>query len=135
MRLVPERNPLARWLALPAVLIALAGFAAARWWPDLLLRMARCPWRDVTGVPCPTCGGTHAATALALGDVAAAWAANPAVPLGAAALAVWAAWAAIAGALPAWRVRVALSAGEKRAARWGTALLVVVLWVRQAIAL
>jgi hypothetical protein len=36
-----------------------------------------CPLRSVTGVPCPLCGMTTAATALASGDLGAALAANP----------------------------------------------------------
>jgi hypothetical protein len=39
-----------------------------------------CPLRAVTGVPCPFCGGTTAATALADGHLADAVAANPFVP-------------------------------------------------------
>jgi hypothetical protein len=36
-----------------------------------------CPLRTVTGVPCPFCGMTTAATGLAAGDLGAAVAANP----------------------------------------------------------
>ena len=36
-----------------------------------------CPLRTLTGVPCPLCGMTTAATALATGDLAGAMAANP----------------------------------------------------------
>jgi Protein of unknown function (DUF2752) len=36
-----------------------------------------CPLRTLTGVPCPLCGMTTAATALASGDLGAALAANP----------------------------------------------------------
>lgn len=38
-----------------------------------------CGFLALTGLPCPLCGGTHAATALVQGDAAAAWAANPGV--------------------------------------------------------
>jgi Protein of unknown function (DUF2752) len=40
-----------------------------------------CPLRAVTGIPCPLCGMTTAATALAAGDLGAAMAANPFVLL------------------------------------------------------
>jgi hypothetical protein len=40
-----------------------------------------CPLRLLTGVPCPLCGMTTAATGLASGDLAAALAANPFVLL------------------------------------------------------
>jgi hypothetical protein len=36
-----------------------------------------CPLRALTGVPCPLCGMTTAATGLAAGDLGAAMAANP----------------------------------------------------------
>ena len=36
-----------------------------------------CPLRTLTGIPCPLCGMTTAATALATGDLAGALAANP----------------------------------------------------------
>ncbi len=36
-----------------------------------------CPLRTLTGVPCPLCGMTTAATGLASGDLGAALAANP----------------------------------------------------------
>ena len=40
-----------------------------------------CPLRALTGIPCPLCGMTTAATGLASGDLAAALAANPFVLL------------------------------------------------------
>ncbi|MCP4574262.1 MAG: DUF2752 domain-containing protein [bacterium] len=89
----------------------------------------------MTGLACPTCGGTHAAAALAAGDLAGAWQANPAVPLGAIFLAGWILWAMGAALVPAWRVGLELGPGERKAARWGTALLLVALWVRQVVVL
>lgn len=133
MRLLPETSSLARWLVLPFALAAGAGLAAAHWWPDLVLRAARCPWRDMTGLACPTCGATHATAALAGGDAAAAWRANPAVPVGLGLLVLWVLWAVLAVFVPAWRVRVELSPGEQKAARWGTALLAAALWARQIV--
>jgi len=135
VRLRPENSSLARWLVLPFALAGGAGLVAVRWRPDLVLRAAHCPWRDVTGIACPTCGGTHAAAVLATGDVAGAWRANPAVPLGALVLTAWILWAVLAAAVPAWRVQLELSAGEKKAARWGAALFFVALWVRQVMVL
>jgi hypothetical protein len=40
-----------------------------------------CPLRTLTGIPCPLCGMTTAATGLAAGDLGAAMAANPFVVL------------------------------------------------------
>jgi hypothetical protein len=57
-------------------LVALASFLAARFLP-VLDAGPECPFLSVTGLPCATCGMTHAFVALAHGDLAAAWAASP----------------------------------------------------------
>ena len=57
-------------------LVALASFLAARFLP-VLDAGPECPFLAVTGLPCATCGMTHAFVALAHGDLAAAWAASP----------------------------------------------------------
>lgn len=77
-----------------------------------------CPFRALTGLPCPLCGGTHACAALVQGDWAGAWAANPGA-LGLLALAsLWVlqgAGAAVTGHAPparwggAWALRVVLA--------------------------
>jgi hypothetical protein len=103
MRLVPEKSPLPRLLVFPFGLAALAGLAVARFAPDLALGLARCPLRDLTVLPCPTCGGTHAAVALVQGRVAAAFASSPLVTGG---LILFGGWLAAGLAMtlaPAWR--------------------------------
>ena len=68
-------------------LIGLSSFLVARFAPVLDLSY-RCPFRLLTGLPCASCGMTHAFVHLAQGDLGAALAANP---LGAIlALAAWA---------------------------------------------
>jgi hypothetical protein len=71
---IPERLALSG-LALVPVAVA---------WPRLHAATGLtliCPLRAVTGVPCPFCGGTTAAVALAAGDLGGALAANPLVPV------------------------------------------------------
>ena len=38
---------------------------------------SECPFRALTGLPCASCGMTHAFVALARGDAAGAWSASP----------------------------------------------------------
>lgn len=71
-----------------------------------------CPWRSVTGLPCPLCGATTAAVALAHLDVPGALAASPLALAGAAAVA----------ALPVLRPRA-----DRLPARLRAGLVVVLL--------
>ncbi len=116
----PERLALAAAPLVPASLAYPAVHAATGFAPV-------CPLREVTGVPCPFCGGTTSATALADGRVAEALAANPFVPALAVALAgvlllVVAralGWAAPPRSWPRDRQRTAaLAAGALVAASW-----------------
>lgn len=62
---------------------ALAGAAAAPFARAFAAVSPGCLFRAVTGIPCPTCGGTRAFLALARFDVPAALAWNPLVTLAA----------------------------------------------------
>lgn len=131
MRLRPEISPFPRLLVWP--LLAVAAFALfwLRTQPDLVLRAAHCPLKDTTGIPCPTCGGTHASVALARLDLAEAWTANPLIVLLAVGFAVWALMAAAATFVPRWRVTPVLVPREKKAARVLAATLVLLGWSYQ----
>ncbi len=135
MRWVPAPDPLPRLLALGLAALAVPAAAVLHRRPDLLLGLARCPLRETTGLPCPTCGGTHAAVALARLDLGAAVAANPLVVAGAAALLAWVAWAALATARPGWRRRPALGAAGRRAARAAAAGALAATWIWEIIRL
>ncbi len=65
-----------------------------------------CAFRQLSGRPCPLCGGTHACAALVEGNFAAAWQANP----GLVALLLIAAAHTLQLAYEAWRA--------KRLKRW-----------------
>ncbi|MEX2217634.1 MAG: DUF2752 domain-containing protein [Phycisphaerales bacterium] len=88
-----------------------------------------CPLRALTGVPCPTCGGTRAVMRLGEGDVVGAVVQNPLVVIGGALLA-----GLLALRLGAGRgLAVSLSRGERRAAWAASLLLVAALWAYQIV--
>ena len=66
-----------RSLALLLALGALSAVAIAPFLPWLAPLAPPCPFHAITGVPCPGCGSTRAALALARGDVFAAFGWNP----------------------------------------------------------
>jgi hypothetical protein len=61
------------WLGLPLV----AGGALVAVWLGLGLPVPACRLRELTGVPCPTCGSTRLAQSLLQGDLTGAFLANP----------------------------------------------------------
>jgi hypothetical protein len=63
--------------------VALAAVSLAPFATQLATGLPRCLFRDLTGLPCPTCGTAHAALALARLDLPAAFASNPLATLGA----------------------------------------------------
>jgi len=76
-RLHPSVQPL-------ALLVAGAGAAGYLWSRDPHLpgqALPFCPWRRLTGLQCPGCGGTRMAYDLLHGDLAAAWHDNAALLL------------------------------------------------------
>ncbi len=110
--------------------IAALSFLVARFLPVLDIHF-ECTFRTLTGLPCASCGMTHAFVALARGDAAVAWSASP---LGA--LVAGGAWLyAILDALrvllglpwprlsqPAWR-GMAIAAVGAVALNWGWMIL------------
>ena len=57
--------------------LAAAAAALRPLWLAVAPELPGCAFRAITGVPCPTCGTTHAAVALLHGRLLAAFAANP----------------------------------------------------------
>lgn len=86
-----------------------------------------CLFRQLSGHPCPLCGGTHACAALFRGDIPAAWSANPGLmPL----LAIAAAYSAMLVAEAACGRRLATPRFWSAAALCGLALLLVAWLIR-----
>jgi hypothetical protein len=89
-----------------------------------------CPLRTLTGIPCPACGMTTAATDLVAGDPAAALAANPFV-LALAALALVVPPLLSVRALGLVGPPVAWSDTARRRVPWAVGLLVFASWSYQ----
>ena len=120
-------RPRRRELGHPEVfaLLFAASFLAARFFPLLELGYP-CPFKALTGLPCLTCGMTHAFVHLAHGEVVAAVAASPAGALLAAC-----AWLLAVGDAVRLALALPLSLPGPRAARalaWGVALALLANW-------
>lgn len=75
---IVDRRLSLTWGALALTAVLLAPLAT-----DLAPRLPGCLFRELTGLPCPTCGTTRAALALVRLDLAGAIAFNPLATLGA----------------------------------------------------
>jgi Protein of unknown function (DUF2752) len=89
-----------------------------------------CPLRTLTGVPCPLCGMTTAATGLASGDLGVAVAANPFALL-LAGLTLVMAVLMVARALGWAPAAAQWSPSRRRQTLWVTVVLAVASWVVQ----
>lgn len=133
MRLRPETDPLPRHLALVYLALAALGWAVLRWRGEAIAAAARCPLFEATGIPCPTCGGTRAALALAHLDPGAALRASPLVTLGALGLGLWGAWGLAATVAPRLRARLELTPAQRRLLRLGAVVVAAAAWAYQIV--
>jgi Protein of unknown function (DUF2752) len=88
---IVDRRLSLTWGALALTAVLLAPLAT-----DLAPRLPGCLFRELTGLPCPTCGTTRAALALARLDLSGAIAFNPLATLGALVFVLGGAAAAVA---------------------------------------
>jgi hypothetical protein len=85
----------ARWKPAGALLYFSGAALAAKLAQDHGLPWPHCWIRELTGVPCPTCGGTRSLLALLRCDLPTALRFNPLFTLGCVALTIWVAAVAI----------------------------------------
>ena len=110
-------------LPLTSAVFALSAF----WSPADLPGVVLCPFRAVTGLPCPGCGMTRAFCSMGHGDLAGAFGYNALAPfVFAAALLVWA--HALATLLGLGRVRAALERLKPTPSVAGLMLAVTLAW-------
>jgi len=114
MKIRPEASPLFRLSILGLGLCAALGGIFIYLLQGRFLHMVSCPFRTLTGVPCPTCGSAHAMVALLQGHPRSALRYNPLTmaALGAAGAAFL--WAVVASLRPGWRMLPRMSARDKR---------------------
>ena len=112
-----------------AILCAVASAILVRIPEAMLPAPLRCPFLALTGLPCPTCGGTRALAALATGNLSGAFLLNPLLTTAALGIS-----AAAAGSLgrrltrsPA--LRCSLSRREEIALRGAVAAAVSLNWI------
>ncbi len=131
MRMNHESSSISRLLVFPLLTIAGFGFYWLRWHPEKVLGLAHCPMKDLTGIPCPTCGATHASAALASGNFSDALTANPLIVLVGGLFIIWAVWALLGTFVPVLRLEFELNSREKKATRILVALLLLLAWAWQ----
>lgn len=94
------------------------GLLAAPHLETLARLIPRCAWHVWSGVPCPTCGATRAALALARGELAAAISFNPLATIGMIVLVLGLGaplWVSARGPIPRFSMP---DSGAWRAAAW-----------------
>jgi hypothetical protein len=91
---IPAPTRVSRPFDLSVIILPLMlfGFLLARFAAPLFRLLPACTFRQVTGVPCPSCGATRAGLALAQGDLSAALSYNPLWVISLGILFGWSAW-------------------------------------------
>lgn len=114
LRVNPDRFPLGFVFGLAGLIALPAFYFLQRRFP---LMLTGCRFRDWTGRPCPTCGGSRALRDLVHGRIGEAFLHNPLVVAGIALLAGWFLLSLAVEVFGKREMDLVLSRGEKVAAR------------------
>jgi len=98
------------------------------------VRLPTCPFKMLTGLPCPTCGVTRAVMAMTRFDLGAAFAFNPLAVVGAALGLAYLAYASIVLAWRLPRFRPVLAPRDAALVRVGAIALLSANWIYLVIA-
>jgi len=107
--------------------IALLAICVGRFLPVLAF-VPSCVFRDLTGVPCPTCGATRSVVHLARGDFFASFSMNPLISLCIVVSVLVFFYSLITLIVGVPRIGVTLSDQEKNIVRYGTVALALANW-------
>jgi hypothetical protein len=107
--------------------IALLAICVGRFMPVLAF-VPSCVFRDLTGVPCPTCGATRSVVHLARGEFFASFGMNPLVSLCFVVAALVFFYNLVTLIIGFPRIDVILSDQEKNIVRYGTVALALANW-------
>lgn len=119
------------WLALAAAALVMLTLTT---WHVIEIQLPLCPFKTLTGLPCPSCGVTRAIMAMTRFDLGGAFAMNPLAVLGAFGGALYLGYAAIVLAARLPRFRPRLAARDMTVARVVTVLAISANWVYLVIA-
>jgi hypothetical protein len=108
--------------------IALLLLVAAKFLPFLSFAPA-CVFRELTHIPCPTCGSTRAGTHLLHGEFFAALTLNPLFTLGLFALLLYFAYCIVTLAFDLPRIVLILTDGDRKLVRAVVLFLITAQWI------
>jgi hypothetical protein len=112
------------------LMVSVTAAAAGAVWLGLGLPGPGCPFRDVTGYPCLTCGATRCAIALSHGNLPLAWSWNPLALVALCGVALFDLYAVVVLMTRGPRLRVIdWRRAEKNAVRIAVIALIVVNWI------
>ncbi len=108
--------------------IAILFIITAGIFKNIAPHLPNCVFHEITGFPCPTCGGTRSLIALSQFDLGSSFMLNPLVPLFALGLIIFSMLFLI-GAVTRKSVKIKLTERWKRVIRYSVFFLIALNWI------